>query len=249
LVLGETIISITYVAEDSEVGLSANFGKAVCGLITAFMLAWLYFDSDASRTFLHALRRNIFTSITYGHLHFPFCAALILIPAALTKMMSRKHSSTGIRWFFCGGIATALGSITLMGWLHMDLDKKGSSLIPRKWRLVVRHLVAVMFALLPLAKHLNNSAILGITAGVLTALVATEQVGKIGGVGDLKRLHFHHQGNQGEYNVDTFENKEDDFVRLTEAEKGEDDVGVEGDLGEIEMKKITQKQWRAYAAW
>jgi hypothetical protein len=64
----------------------------------------------------------------------------------------------------------------------------------------------------------------------------------------LKRLNFHHQGNQGEYR-DDFNNKENDFVRLTEAERGEDDVGVEGDLGEIEMKKITPKQWRAYAAW
>jgi hypothetical protein len=91
----------------------------------------------------------------------------------MAKMVQSNTASVGIRWylggerlvlcfalcahaFLSGGIASALVTIALMGWLHLDLDKAGSGLIPRKYRLITRLLVAIFFALFPLAKHLKD---------------------------------------------------------------------------------------------
>jgi hypothetical protein len=72
---------------------------------------------------------------------------------------------------------------------------------------------------------------LGISAAVLTALVATEQIGKIGGVGDMKRLYYLHQGKdeQGMKLEDFDMAEEHEYVELTEAEKGK--LFPFGDIG------------------
>lgn len=80
IVFGELVISVVYHAMEATIGLSVYvshsspiyppvspseltdcyrvYGRAVLGLIIAFNLAWIYWDVEASGTFVHALRRH-----------------------------------------------------------------------------------------------------------------------------------------------------------------------------------------------
>lgn len=98
----------TYTATDSAgYGLTAQFGRAAIAVAIAFLLIWLYFDADSSRCFAHALRRHWSTSISFSNIHYPLCAALILMGASLTELINEKEVEVGYRWYFAGSISTA----------------------------------------------------------------------------------------------------------------------------------------------
>lgn len=100
LVVGETVLNSTFVANPDEYGPKAQYWRAVLSITIAFMLMWLYFDVDSSRTFVHGLRRNWFTSITYTHLHFPLCASLIMMSSTLSTMIHEEVVDQNFLWFF-----------------------------------------------------------------------------------------------------------------------------------------------------
>ena len=51
---------------------SSFFGKAALSMCIAYGLNWLYFDVDNTNLEVHAIRRHLFTSMTYGLVHLPF---------------------------------------------------------------------------------------------------------------------------------------------------------------------------------
>ncbi|KEP47321.1 Low temperature requirement protein LtrA [Rhizoctonia solani 123E] len=127
IVLGEVVLSVVYHATRADVGFKSIYGSAVSGLIIAFNFCWLYFDAECSHTFVHAMRRHWFTSITFTNLHFPLCASLILVSAATSRMTQHTEQVTSaIRWYFGGGLGVALISMALIGATHRGLDPTGT---------------------------------------------------------------------------------------------------------------------------
>jgi Bacterial low temperature requirement A protein (LtrA) len=111
------------------------------GLIAAYLLCWLYFDQDLSQTYIHALRRHWFSALSANLLHFPFCCGLIIWSASmpfLVHLTAREEPLQGVRWYFSGGLATALLCLALLGWMHKNLDAPGSSWISSDIRLLFR---------------------------------------------------------------------------------------------------------------
>ncbi|KAH7320370.1 hypothetical protein B0J17DRAFT_298607 [Rhizoctonia solani] len=179
IVLGEVVLSVVYHATRADVGFKNIYGSAVSGLIIAFNFCWLYFDAECSHTFVHAMRRHWFTSITFTNLHFPLCASLILVSAATSRMTQHTEEVTSaIRWYFGGGLGVALISMALIGATHRGLDPTGTSRLGRFTQLGFRVAVGAILICLPLS-DLSPLHLLGTSAGLTSFLVVEETYGKL----------------------------------------------------------------------
>ncbi|KAF8594592.1 hypothetical protein BDV93DRAFT_549179 [Ceratobasidium sp. AG-I] len=180
IVLGEVVLSVVYHASSAQVGFKSIYGSAIAGLIIAFNFCWLYFDAECSHTFVHAMRRHWFTSITFTNLHFPLCASLIIVSAATSRMTQHVDQvNSAIRWYFAGGLGVALISMALIGATHRGLDPTGTSRIGRYTQLLFRVAVGIIIICLPLAHDLSPLNMLGISAGLTAFLVIEETYGKL----------------------------------------------------------------------
>lgn len=180
IVLGELVLSVVYHASSAQVGFKSIYGSAIAGLVIAFNFCWLYFDAECSHTFVHAMRRHWFTSITFTNLHFPLCAALILVSAATSRMTQQVDEVTpAICWYFAGGLGTALISMAMIGATHRGLDPTGTSRIGRFTQLMFRVAVGIIIICLPLAHNLSPMNMLGTSAGLTGFLVVEETYGKL----------------------------------------------------------------------
>jgi low temperature requirement protein LtrA len=301
LVVGEAVMNATFIAVSGEFGPQRMYWRACLSVVIPFLLIWLYFDNDSSRTFVHALKRHWFTSITFTHLHFPLCASLILMSSALVKLIQQEAVEIGYLWFFSGSIATSVLCIGLLGTLHHSLDVWGSSFLPKSARIGVRFVVAAVFAVMPLLHHWKSVEFLGAHAGLLVLCVAFETFGKLGSYGrrydpvraeelrkrrkeayghadpddsiplsdmpnsspQTEKRHTRRLSTSAVNILDTATRKihKDYKVKgpsrraswheyddLTGAERGEEDVGIESELGKIESKEMTSGERWAYVA-
>jgi low temperature requirement protein LtrA len=60
LVFGSCVLGLLY-QSNVEFGINAFFGKAVLGLIQAFVFNWIYFEIDSFNLHTHAIRRHVFS--------------------------------------------------------------------------------------------------------------------------------------------------------------------------------------------
>jgi low temperature requirement protein LtrA len=60
LVFGSCVLGLLY-QSNVEFGINAFFGKAVLGLIQAFVFNWIYFEIDSFNLHTHAIRRSVFS--------------------------------------------------------------------------------------------------------------------------------------------------------------------------------------------
>jgi low temperature requirement protein LtrA len=60
LVFGSCVLGLLY-QSNVEMGINAFFGKAVLGLIQAFVFNWIYFEIDSFNLHTHAIRRHVFS--------------------------------------------------------------------------------------------------------------------------------------------------------------------------------------------
>ena len=127
LVLGYSVVALLF-QNRAEMGINAFFGKAALGLIQAFSFNWIYFEIDACNLHTHAIRRHFVSTWVWLTAHLPFIMAYVLAGAALSRIVlvtdcrdaniedlteayvskSEHEMSTGLRWFYCGGLGVAL---------------------------------------------------------------------------------------------------------------------------------------------
>ena len=73
--------------------------------------------------------------------------------------------------------------VALLGTLHKSLDKAGSGLLPRSFRLALRFIVAAAIACSPLVPGIKTSSLqLIVVGGLLTILLIVETLSKLGTV-------------------------------------------------------------------
>ncbi|CAG8693215.1 2875_t:CDS:2, partial [Acaulospora colombiana] len=180
IVLGEMVLSVVYHATTSQVGFQRYifpdlshsksksvfyriYGIAICGLITAFNLCWLWFAG------------TMFTT-----LHFPLCAGLLIVSAAMSYFTKHEtEAPEAIRWYFGGGLGCSMFCLAALGYTHRGLDPEGTTRISRRVQLIVRILVGVAFTCIPLAHNLSPLELMGIGAGLTSLLVMEETYGKL----------------------------------------------------------------------
>ncbi|PWN22174.1 hypothetical protein BCV69DRAFT_267382 [Microstroma glucosiphilum] len=273
LVTGECILNSTFVATHEHYGLSTQLLRASLSVINSFYLVWIYFDCDASRTFLHALRVNPWSAITFSLLHYPLCAALILLSSSIPRLVKNSSSEMGYRWFYAASMSVAMLCMAIIGLLHRNLDIAGSAYWSQRARIAFRLVCSAGFALLPLGgEDWNNLEFLLAYNIILGLLVFSETAGKLGVVGrkfDQAKADAYYAALKSD-SADPEEKRsaEEVFKALQEGleaneainphtsrvklskkdvwhpyedlmgdERGDEDVGVEGELGQMEVKE------------
>jgi hypothetical protein len=191
LVFGYTVVAILY--QSITNGIDAFFGKAILGLIQAFVFNWLYFEVDGSNLSKHAIRRHKASAFAWSVAHLPFIMAFVLAGGALARLVvahdcpdtgierltetylerSEGEIPSGIRWFYSAGLGTALLMMGIIALSHVHKDVDGLRL-PKKFRLVARGAVAVVLILLPLAEHLNSLELVGVVTALIVFLLVLE---------------------------------------------------------------------------
>ncbi|CDS02224.1 uncharacterized protein SPSC_05352 [Sporisorium scitamineum] len=255
LIVGESIISSNFTASPGHYGVQDEFGRAALGIAISVLVIWIYYDADGSRVYQHALRRNSFTSITFSHIHYPLTAALVLMAAALSSLISHEEIRGGYVWYFGGSASCVLLCLGLIGCMHRNLDVHGSTLLPRWVRSIgLRFVVTVEFALLPLKEDWDSLSLMSVVTGSLLFLVLFETFGKIGAVGrrfDAEKTRELYAGMDARGEKQLKLDKRSSwhpFDDLTPGERGEEDVGIESEIGHLEERDLTHGQRWAYAA-
>ena len=163
----------------------------------AFNLNWMYFDSQACKHFVHALRRHWFTSYLFTLLHLPLCMSLLLASSAMNHLVISPSPSSGsgggIKWFFGAGLGISVCVMATIGVLHKSLDEEilakrcpnTASMIKRKRMfnrravLTTRYVAGVTMVLLPLAQDMDSIKYLGIYVAITAFLIIEETVARI----------------------------------------------------------------------
>ncbi|KAG0649315.1 hypothetical protein D0Z07_4599 [Hyphodiscus hymeniophilus] len=198
LVFGYSVLAILYQNRFSVFASNAIFGKAALSLIQAFCFNWMYFEIDLLNMKVHAIRRHYFSAWLWIFGHLPFAMGYTLAATALSKivlahdcsvadqislgepydMSSLAQVSTGLRWYYCGGLCVALSFSGIISFSHLYHVADGTRL-NRKWRLTVRFIAALAILLLPTVpkRKLQSLALVGITCSVIVGCLIVDLYG------------------------------------------------------------------------
>ncbi|KAJ6612797.1 hypothetical protein B0H10DRAFT_1806889, partial [Mycena sp. CBHHK59/15] len=123
--LGEMVISVFFTSP-TPVGLNAEAGRALLGLMIAFNLNWMYFGSQACKHFVHAIRRHWLAGFVFTSLHLPLCMSLLLASSAINRLVVSASTDSelggGLKWFFGAGLGASVCIMATIGVLHKNLD-------------------------------------------------------------------------------------------------------------------------------
>ena len=207
LVLGYSVTGLLY--QSAYVSVTAFFGKAILGLMQGYGLCWLYFENDNAFIEKHAVRRHVLTSILWTTFHLPYVMSLTLWSSALARLVvahdcpnanpdnlterylaiSEEEISSGLRFFYCGGLSVALlctGKIQVGAmWMlrnlvglaisHIHIKYEGQR-ITKYYRLVIRSMMAFLWLGLSFS-HLNSLNLLSVITATMAILIAVETYG------------------------------------------------------------------------
>jgi low temperature requirement protein LtrA len=171
IALGESIVAIgSGVSGRPDAGVVA---AAVVGMAVAAALWWLYFDVVAlfaERRLTAAepgRERNSMARDSYGYLHFPMVAGIILVALGMKKTLGAVDDPLKT----VPAVAT-LGGAALYLLAHVGFRWRNTRTLNPQRTLCA----AALLALIPLAVELPALATVAILAGLLTALIAYEAV-------------------------------------------------------------------------
>lgn len=129
--------------------------------------------------------------------HLPFAMSYILASAALSKLvlatdvpnahaenlgshyapLAEDHIKSGIRYFYCHGLAVALLCMAAIAWSH-EHRRPPTLRWEKPHRLLNRLAVCVILFLLPLAKNLRSIDLITISMSLVTWVLVVELWGK-----------------------------------------------------------------------
>jgi low temperature requirement protein LtrA len=178
IILGEFLYSIV-VGAPTNVGITPAYAKAVCTLIIAFSLNWLYVSGDGSQQAEHPIRRSAWTAFAFFLLHLPL-AASFLIGGHLCAVSVTLHEfeKDGQRWLLAGGLAVGMFCLWIYAQLYKCQDDRQALAMPKQLRVAPRFVVAVVLAVLPKShQHLNAADFVGIVTGLFAFILVWETVG------------------------------------------------------------------------
>jgi low temperature requirement protein LtrA len=171
IALGESIVAI---GVGAEVGVDAGVvAAAVLGTAGAAALWWLYFDVVvivATRHLARAkpgLEQNSIGRDSYGYLHFPMIAGIVLGAMGLKKTIGDVEEPLELV-----PVVALYGGAAIYLLAHVAFRLRNVQTLNRQ-RLAVAILLC---ALIPVGTEIPSLAALGILVGVLAALIAYEAI-------------------------------------------------------------------------
>ncbi|KAH8593327.1 bacterial low temperature requirement A protein-domain-containing protein [Bisporella sp. PMI_857] len=193
LVFGYSVVAILY-QNSSSFGLNAFFGKAILGLLQAFVFNWIYFELDGADLYTHAIRRSVVSAVVWGAIHLPFIMSYVLGGAALSRLVmatdcpdadehdlthfyaekSEHEIPSGLRWFYCVGFGLALLMMGVISLTHVHKEAPAGERIKKRYRLANRAIVCVILFCLPTADKLNSLQLISVVTGLIIWVLLVE---------------------------------------------------------------------------
>ena len=195
LVFGYSVLTILF-QNRASMGINAFFGKAIMGLIQAFVFNWLYFEIDQYNIHVHAIRRHYFSSIVWVFSQIPFIMGYVLAAATLSRLVlahdcsdtnpetlgeayvdrSDADLATGLRWYYCGGLGVALFSMGIISFCHIH-KRLPNARFRKRPRLFIRACCALVIICLPLAKSLSSLDLITISTSLVVFVLILDLFG------------------------------------------------------------------------
>ena len=191
IVLGEGVATVVLGISQQALTRAAAI-SAVCALIIAFCLAWLYFENlDGSAIQAAEEEGHIATYEVWLYGHFPLAAALTaMAPSAQYIILNPPGAAlaASARWLICGALAVCLATIGAIHWTSAAPAKRARDRARTRLRLVASLLI-LLFALIGM--HLPPVYIIGFLATicVVQVLIDLRNDGEIAAHGEGEPLH------------------------------------------------------------
>lgn len=196
LVFGYSVVAILF-QNQGGYDINAFLGKAILGLMQAFTFNWIYFDIDGRNINLHAIRRSPITAGLWGFSHLPFVMGYIVATSALSRLVlatdvpgtgsnqlaepyrdsAEDHFNSGVRFFYCHGLAIALLCMAAISFSH-EHKKQPTLRLNKSIRLANRIAVCIIMFFLPLATSLRSLDLISITLSLTVWVLIIELWGK-----------------------------------------------------------------------
>lgn len=176
IILGE-FVYIVIVGNPAGTGLTPGYAKAVCTLIIAFCLNWIYVSGDGSLEATHPIRRSPWTAFGFFLLHLPM-AASFLIAGHISALSVKVHEfETGQRWLLGAGLGIGLFCLWTYGMLY-KAEHSHLLMFPKNVRIGMRLVVAIILCLIPLTgEHFNATRYMVLVMALIAFLAIWETVG------------------------------------------------------------------------
>ncbi|KAJ6021181.1 hypothetical protein N7540_006685 [Penicillium herquei] len=175
IALGEFLYLII-VGNYAAIGFNERLLRAIWTLIIAFCLNWLYVHADGSVDMAHPLRHNIYTAFAFAIVHLPLIASLLAGGHVAAASVQEKEFEDAQRWLLCGGLGVGMVCLYIFALLHGSNDERGALCVEKRYRLIMRPVTGIITILLPLAHHLDATAILSIIMALFVFCVIWESV-------------------------------------------------------------------------
>lgn len=201
IALGEFLYTIV-VGSPAAVGFNLSLLRAVWTLVIAFCLNWMYVHNDCAIEYTHPLRHSVVRAFTWVSLHLPLIASLLAgghVAAASAKSSddntsSHSNSSSekratsegetqpfddGQRWLLCASLGVGVFVLYALALLYSSNDGDCQLLLPKHLRIIMRPVVGLILALLPLAKSLNLTETLSVIMALIVFCLIWENVSSL----------------------------------------------------------------------
>ncbi|QUC22817.1 uncharacterized protein UV8b_07058 [Ustilaginoidea virens] len=177
IILGEFVYSVV-VGDPAGVGVTPGYAKAVCTLVIAFCINWIYASGDGSLHATHPIRRSAGTAFAFFLLHLPL-AASFLIGGHMCAVSTKLHRlDDGQRWLLGGGLGAGLLCLWIYGQLYRATEDEACLVLPKQYRIGMRLVVAAVLALLPAThRHLTATQLMVAVMSLFALLTVWETMG------------------------------------------------------------------------
>ncbi|KAM3449912.1 hypothetical protein MY3296_006522 [Beauveria thailandica] len=176
IILGE-FVYIVIVGNPAGIGLTPGYGKAVCTLVIAFCLNWIYVSGDGSLRATHPIRRSAWTAFGFFLLHLPMAAAFLIAGHVTALSVSVDEFEEGQRWLLGVGLGIGLLCLWVYGMLY-KAEERHDLILPKTLRVGMRLVIAVILMIIPVTHgHLNATQFVVLIMGLVAFLTIWETIG------------------------------------------------------------------------
>ncbi|KAM3510803.1 hypothetical protein MY11210_005524 [Beauveria gryllotalpidicola] len=176
IILGE-FVYIVIVGNPAGTGLTAGYGKAVCTLVIAFCLNWIYVSGDGSLHATHPIRRSPWTAFGFFLLHLPMASSFLIAGHICAMSVKVEQFEEGQRWLLGAGLGIGLLCLWAYAMLY-KAEERYELILPKTLRVGMRLVVAIILMIIPATHgHFNATQFVVLIMGLVAFLTIWETIG------------------------------------------------------------------------
>lgn len=177
IILGEYLYGIV-VGSPAGIGLTRGYGRAVCTLIIAFSLNWLYTSGDGSLQSTHPIRRSAYTAFAFFTLHLPLSASFLIGGHVCALSAGEPELDEGQTRLMGGGLGIGMFCLWLFAQLHRSDDHTRELVMHKQMRVGMRLVVAIILIAVSQPRiGISTTSLLVIELALIVWVVLWETVG------------------------------------------------------------------------